>query len=67
MVLNLKFEDDKKMKFFGGSGRIDINGLAADAENEYKWVIISPAGKTIDIKLWARNGGGTTKTRVVLK
>ena len=67
IVLQLKFEDDKKMKLFGGSKRMDIRSLEAGAEKEHEWVIISPPGKKIDIKLWARNGGGTTKKKVVLK
>ena len=67
IVLQLKFEDEKEMKLFGGSKRVDTSSLAAGAEKELEWVIISPAGKKIDIKLWARNGGGTIKKQVVLK
>lgn len=67
IVLQLKFEDDEKMKLFGGSKRMDLPSLDPAAEKEYEWVIISPPGKRIDIKLWARNGGGTTKKQVTLK
>jgi murein tripeptide amidase MpaA len=67
IVLQLKFEDDKKMKLFGGTKRMDLRSLDPGAEKEYEWVIISPPGKKIAVKLWARNGGGTTKEKVVLK
>jgi murein tripeptide amidase MpaA len=67
IMLRLKFEDDEKMKLFGGAKRMDTSSLEAGAEKEFKWVIISPAGKKIDVTLWARNGGGTTKKTVVLK
>lgn len=67
IVLQLKFEDDEKMKLFGGSKRMDLPSLYPGAEKEYEWVIISPPGKKINVKLWARNGGGTTKEKVVLK
>jgi len=67
IVLQLKFEDDEKMKLFGGTKRMDLRSLDPGAEKEYEWVIISPPGKKIDVKLWARNGGGTTKEKVVLK
>jgi hypothetical protein len=67
IVLKVKFEDDKKMNLFGGSKRIDISTLGAGAENEYKWTIISPPNKKIDITLWARNGGGMSKKTIVLK
>jgi hypothetical protein len=67
ITLQLKFEDDDKMKLFGGTKRNDLATLEAGAEKEYKWIIISPPGKKIDIKLWARNGGGTTVKKVVLK
>ena len=67
IVLQLKFEDDKKMELFGGSKRTNISTLAAGGENEYMWTIISPPGKKIDINLWARHGGGTIKKTIVLK
>ena len=67
IVLQLKFEDDEKMKLFGGSKRMDLRSLEPGEEKEYEWVIISPPGKKIDVKLWARNGGGTSKEKVVLK
>ena len=67
IMLRLKFENDDEMKLFGGNKRVDISSLASDAENEYTWTIISPPGKQIDVTLWARNGGGTTKKKVVLK
>ncbi|NOZ62431.1 MAG: hypothetical protein GXO74_12210 [Calditrichaeota bacterium] len=67
IMLQLKFSDDKKMKLFGGSKRIDTRNLAPKAEKKVEWVIISPAGKTVELKLWARNGGGTMIKKVVLK
>jgi len=67
MVLQLKFEDEEAMKFFGGTNRTDISNLDPGAESEYSWTIISPPGKEIDLSLWARNGGGTIKKKVVLK
>ena len=67
IVLQMKFEDDDAMKLFGGQKRIDIRNLAPGAERELKWVIISPPGKKIDMSLWARQGGGRTKTQIVLK
>ncbi len=67
IMLKLKFEDDKNMKLFGGNKRNDTQSLDAGAEQEFKWVIISPPGKRIDVTLWAQNGGGTTKKTVVLK
>jgi hypothetical protein len=66
-MLQLKFEDDEKMKLFGGTKRMDTPTLAAGAEKEFKWVIISPAGKKIDVTLWAQSGGGTSKKTVVLR
>jgi murein tripeptide amidase MpaA len=67
ITLKLKFEDDDKMKLFGGAKRMDTPTLDAGAEKEFKWIIISPAGKNIDVTLWAPNGGGTVKKSVVLK
>lgn len=67
IMLQLKFEDDENMKLFGGSKRNDLRTLEPGAEKEYKWVIISPPGKKIDISLWARNGGGRFNKNVVLK
>ena len=67
IVVQMKFEDDKKMKLFGGSKRVDTRTLAAKAEKELEWIIISPAGKSIELKLWARKGGGTTNHKFVLK
>ena len=67
IVLQLKFENDEQMKLFGGSKRVGTPTLAAGAEKEFEWVIISPPQKKVDIKLWARNGGGTIKEKVVLK
>jgi len=67
IMLRLKFEDDQKMKLFGGSKRNDLPSLEAGAEKEYKWIIISPPGKKIDVTLWARNGGGTAEKTIVLK
>jgi len=67
IMLRLKFEDDEKMKLFGGAKRMDTPTLGAGAEKEFKWVIISPAGKKIDVTIWAQNGGGTSKKTAVLK
>jgi len=67
IVLQLKFEDNEKMKLFGGNKRMDLPSLDPGVEKEYEWVIISPPGKKINVKLWARNGGGTTKEKVILK
>ncbi len=67
IMLKLKFEDNKKMKLFGGTKRMDTPSLEAGAEKEFKWIIISPAGKKIDVTLWAQNGGGAAKKTVVLK
>jgi len=67
IMLKLKFEDDKSMKLFGGNKRNDTQSLDAGTEKEFKWVIISPPGKRIDVTLWAQNGGGTAKKTVVLK
>ncbi len=67
IMIRLKFDDDKKMKLFGGTKRYDLPTLEPGAEREYKWVIISPPGKKIDITMQARNSGGTTKKQVVLK
>jgi hypothetical protein len=67
IVLRLKFEDDEDMKLFGGAKRSDLSSLAAGAGREYKWTIISPPGKQIEITMWARNGGGTKKKKVILK
>jgi len=67
ILIQLKFQDDENMKLFGGSKRFDLRNLDAGAEQEYKWVIISPPGKKIDISLWARNGGGKFLKQVTLK
>ena len=67
IVLQLKFEDDENMKFFGGSRRYDLPTLDAAGEKEYKWVIISPPGKGIDITIWAAKGGGKFHKKIVLK
>jgi hypothetical protein len=67
IVLQMKFEDDDTMKLFGGQKRVDLRDLAPGAERELKWVIISPPGKKIDVSLWARKGGGRTKTQIVLR
>ena len=67
IMLRLKFENDDDMKLFGGNKRVDISSLASGSEEEYTWTIISPSGKEIDVTLWARNGGGTTQKKVVLK
>jgi len=67
IVLQLKFEDDKKMNLFGGNKRTDISTINAGGEKEFKWMIISPPNKKVDINLWARNGGGAIKKTIVLK
>jgi len=67
IMLRIKFEDDDKMKLFGGTKRMDTPTLNAGAEKEFRWIIISPTGKKIDVALWTPNGGGTVKKSVVLK
>ena len=67
VMLRLNFEDEQNMKLFGGNKRNDTSSLEAGAEKEFKWIIISPPRKTVDIMLWSRNGGGTIKKKVVLK
>lgn len=67
ILLQLKFQDNENMKLFGGSKRYDLRNLDAGAEQEYKWIIISPPGKKIDISLWARNGGGKFLKQVTLR
>ncbi len=67
IMVQLKFEDDENMKLFGGSKRYDLPTLAAAGEKEYKWVIISPPGKAIEITLWAVKGGGKFQKKIVLK
>lgn len=67
IVLQLKFEDDDEMQLFGGNKRIDLTSLKSDEEKEYKWIIISPPGKQVDISLYARNGGGKMRKEAVLR
>ncbi|MCJ7682076.1 MAG: M14 family metallopeptidase [Candidatus Aminicenantes bacterium] len=67
IVLNLKFQDDKVMSLFGGSKRMDTPSLKPGEEKEFSWHIISPPGKTVDISIWARNGGGAKKKQAVLR
>ena len=67
IVLQMTFEDDDAMKLFGGQKRIDTQTLAPGEERELKWVIISPPGKSIDVSLWARQAGGRTTTKIVLR
>jgi hypothetical protein len=67
IMLRLKFEDDEKMTLFGGAKRMDTPSLDAGVEKEFKWIIISPSGKKIDVTVWAPNGGGTSKKTAVLK
>ena len=67
IILRLKFQDDKNMQLFGGNKRFDLASLDAGAEKEYRWLIISPPGNSINITLWARNGGGTHREKVVLR
>ncbi len=67
IMVQLKFVDDKAMKLFGGSKRYELPTLAAAEEKEYKWVIISPPGKEVEIRLWAPKGGGQQSHRLSLK
>jgi len=67
IVMQIKFENDEEMKLFGGNKRIDIMKFDAGAEREFEWIIISPPNRTVDVRLWARNGGGTTTKKVALK
>jgi hypothetical protein len=55
------------MTLFGGAKRMDTPSLDAGVEKEFKWIIISPSGKKIDVTVWAPNGGGTSKKTAVLK
>ncbi len=66
IMLQMKLEDADAMKLFGGNTRVDLPSLAAGGEREFKWMIISPPGKTVDLILWARNGGGKWKKQIVL-
>ncbi len=65
--LQMTMEDADAMKLFGGNTRIDLPSLAAGGEREFKWLIISPPGKTVDLTLWARNGGGKWKKQIILE
>jgi len=67
IMLRLKFEDDEKMTLFGGTKRVDTSSLDAGEEKEFKWIIISPSGKKIDVTVWAQNGGGTSEKTAVLR
>ncbi|MFH2042072.1 MAG: M14 family metallopeptidase [Acidobacteriota bacterium] len=67
IMLNLKFQDDDAMSLFGGSKRMDTSALKPGEEKEFSWHIISPPGKTVEISIWARNGGGSRKKQAVLK
>ena len=67
IILNLKFQDDDAMSLFGGSKRMDTSALKPGEEKEFSWHIISPPGKTVEISIWARNGGGAKKKQAVLK
>jgi hypothetical protein len=67
ILVRLGFEDDAKMELFGGTKRVDIDSLGPDEEREVSWMIISPPGKKIDVKLWARSGGGTAEASAVLR
>lgn len=67
IMVQLKFEDDKNMKLFGGSKREDIQAIEPKGEKELKWLIIAPPGKKIEITMWARNSGGRVQNTVVLK
>jgi len=67
ILVRMDFQDDKEMKLFGGSRRIDIPNLEPGGEKELTWLIISDAGKTVDIKMRARNGGGTAIRKAVLR
>lgn len=67
IMVQLKFSDDKSMKLFGGSKRYELPTLAPAEEKEYKWMIISPSGREIDISLWAPKGGGRQFRTVRLK
>jgi len=67
IIVELTLEDDKNMTFFGGSRRVDTANMEPGGEKEITWLILSPSGKKVDIRLWARNGGGETKESVVLR
>lgn len=67
IMVTLDFEDDDKMKLFGGAKRVDTVNMDPGEEKELTWLILSPSAKTINIRLWARNGGGETQQAVVLR
>ena len=67
ILLQIKFSDNKKMKLFGGAKRHNLATLAPSGEKEYKWLIISPAGKQLSLSLWARSGGGKFTRTITLK
>jgi len=67
IMVRLDFGDAKKMELFGGTKRVDVSNLKSEEEREISWMIISPPGNKVTIKLWARNGGGTAEKPAVLK
>lgn len=67
ILVRASLEDEKSMKFFGSTRRVDIPTLDPGAEKEIRWLILSPSGKNVELTLWARNGGGTSRKFVVLR
>jgi hypothetical protein len=67
IMVKLTFEDDERMTLFGGTQRVDTTNIQPGGEKELTWLILSPSGKNVNIRLWARNGGGETKESVFLR
>ena len=67
IMVKLNFEDDDSMKLFGGTKRVDTANMEPGGEKKLTWLILSPSGKKVNIRLWARNGGGETEQTVVLR
>jgi hypothetical protein len=67
ILAEITLEDEENMSLFGGSRRVDTTNIEPGGEKEITWLILSPSGKKVNIRLWARNGGGETKESVVLR
>jgi len=67
ILVQLTFEDEDSMKFFGGTRRVDTTNIEPGGEKELSWLILSPSGKKVNIRLWAQNGGGEAEQSVVLR
>jgi hypothetical protein len=67
IIIRLDFEDDDNMTLFGGTKRVDTANIEQGGEKEIRWLILSPSGKKVNIRLWARHGGGETEQSFVLR